>query len=189
MTGHGFSLHADVGASRRARELVRGWLAARQWPDADSDDLVMAVSEAVSNAAEHAYGPVHSATPADRLVSVVLVQRVEPDGSRRVEAVVADRGSSRPPSPDGRFRGRGTSPVPPRRARRRPPGGTRSRPRPGAPAGRPHEGKAYGAVLLLDVHSRRVVGWSIDSSQTAALATNALSMAIANCSPRPPGGT
>jgi transposase InsO family protein len=29
-------------------------------------------------------------------------------------------------------------------------------------------------AVVLDVHSRRVVGWSIDSSQTAALATNAL---------------
>jgi transposase InsO family protein len=48
------------------------------------------------------------------------------------------------------------------------------------------EGKIYCAVVL-DVHSRRVVGWSIDSSQTAALATNALSMAIGNRSPLPPG--
>ncbi|GAB2991714.1 hypothetical protein GCM10027184_52080 [Saccharothrix stipae] len=44
------------------------------------------------------------------------------------------------------------------------------------------EGKVYCAVVL-DVHSRRVVGWSIDSGQTAALATNALGMAISNRSP------
>ncbi|MFT7837081.1 IS3 family transposase [Saccharothrix sp. BKS2] len=43
-------------------------------------------------------------------------------------------------------------------------------------------GKVYCAVVL-DVHSLRVVGWSIDSSQTAALATNALGMAISNRSP------
>jgi putative transposase len=42
-------------------------------------------------------------------------------------------------------------------------------------------------AVLLDVHSRRVVGWSIDSSQTAALATNALGMAISNRSPLPSG--
>ncbi|WP_107116878.1 DDE-type integrase/transposase/recombinase [Streptomyces sp. NRRL F-5122] len=35
--------------------------------------------------------------------------------------------------------------------------------------------------------SRRVVGWSIDSSQTAALVTNALNMAISNR--RPAAGT
>ncbi|MEX5258328.1 IS3 family transposase [Kocuria arenosa] len=44
------------------------------------------------------------------------------------------------------------------------------------------EGKVYCAVVL-DVFSRRVVGWSIDSSPTAVLTTNALSMAIQNRSP------
>lgn len=48
------------------------------------------------------------------------------------------------------------------------------------------EGKIYCAVVF-DMHSRRVVAWSIDSSQTAALATNAISMAISNRSPLPPG--
>ena len=38
----------------------------------------------------------------------------------------------------------------------------------------PYEGKVYCAVVL-DTFSRRVVGWAIDSSQTAALVTNALS--------------
>jgi putative transposase len=39
------------------------------------------------------------------------------------------------------------------------------------------EGKVYCAVVL-DVFSRRVVGWSIDAAPTAALVTNALGMAI-----------
>jgi len=39
------------------------------------------------------------------------------------------------------------------------------------------EGKVYCAVVL-DVFSRKVVGWSIDAAPTAALVTNALSMAI-----------
>jgi putative transposase len=39
------------------------------------------------------------------------------------------------------------------------------------------EGKVYCAVVL-DAFSRRVVGWSIDTSPTAALVTNALGMAI-----------
>jgi transposase InsO family protein len=38
-------------------------------------------------------------------------------------------------------------------------------------------------AVVLDTFSRRVVGWSIDSSQTAALVTNALSMAITNRDP------
>jgi len=45
------------------------------------------------------------------------------------------------------------------------------------------EGKLYFCVVL-DAYSRRVVGWSIDSSQTAALVTNALGMAIENRSPQ-----
>jgi putative transposase len=44
------------------------------------------------------------------------------------------------------------------------------------------EGKVYCAVVL-DAFSRRVVGWSIDVSPTAALATNALGMAIASRRP------
>ena len=44
------------------------------------------------------------------------------------------------------------------------------------------EGKVYCAVVL-DTFSRRVVGWSIDSHQTASLVTSALSMAIDNRSP------
>lgn len=47
------------------------------------------------------------------------------------------------------------------------------------------EGKVYCAVVL-DVFSRRVVGWSIDASPTAAPVTNALGMAIDQ---RGPAGT
>lgn len=47
------------------------------------------------------------------------------------------------------------------------------------------EGKVYCAVVL-DVWSRRVVGWSIDSVATAGLVTNALGMAIEG---RRPDGT
>jgi putative transposase len=48
------------------------------------------------------------------------------------------------------------------------------------------EGKLYCAVVL-DACSRRVVGWSIDTTPTAALVTNALGMAIQ--SRRPAAGT
>jgi putative transposase len=50
---------------------------------------------------------------------------------------------------------------------------------------RTREGKLY-CCAVLDTYSRRVVGWSIDSAQTATLVTNALSMAIDN---RQPAGT
>jgi transposase InsO family protein len=45
------------------------------------------------------------------------------------------------------------------------------------------EGKVYCAVVL-DTFSRRVVGWSIDSTQTSTLVTNALAMAIGNRQPQ-----
>ena len=44
------------------------------------------------------------------------------------------------------------------------------------------EGKVYCAVVL-DVFSRRVVGWSIDQSATSGLVTSALAMAIRNRQP------
>jgi putative transposase len=46
------------------------------------------------------------------------------------------------------------------------------------------EGKVYCGVVL-DVCSRRVVGWSIDSHQATPLVTNALGRAITNRNPRP----
>lgn len=46
------------------------------------------------------------------------------------------------------------------------------------------EGKLYCCVVL-DVFSRRVVGWSIDASPTAGLVTNALGMAISSRDPDP----
>jgi putative transposase len=48
------------------------------------------------------------------------------------------------------------------------------------------EGKLYCAVVL-DSFSRRVVGWSIHATPTAALVTNTLGMAIQTRTP--PGGT
>src|SRR4029450_3831733 len=46
------------------------------------------------------------------------------------------------------------------------------------------EGKVYCCVVL-DVFSRRVVGWSIDTHQATPLVTNALGMAIHHRNPRP----
>jgi putative transposase len=46
------------------------------------------------------------------------------------------------------------------------------------------EGKVYCCVVL-DVFSRRVVGWAIDTHQATPLVTNALGMAISNRDPQP----
>jgi putative transposase len=44
------------------------------------------------------------------------------------------------------------------------------------------EGKVY-CCFVLDAHSRKVVGWSIDTHQASSLVTNALSMAVTNRTP------
>ena len=52
---------------------------------------------------------------------------------------------------------------------------------------RTREGKLYCCVVL-DTFSRRVVGWSTNSTQTSTLVTNALGMAISNRQPAPDSG-
>jgi putative transposase len=51
----------------------------------------------------------------------------------------------------------------------------------------PHPRRKVYCCVVLDAHSRRVVGWSIDTHQAASLVTNALQMAISNRTP--PTGT
>jgi anti-sigma regulatory factor (Ser/Thr protein kinase) len=51
---------ADPGQLRAIRTEVRGWLDALDLPDETVSDLVYAVSEAATNAAEHAYRPRRS---------------------------------------------------------------------------------------------------------------------------------
>jgi transposase InsO family protein len=51
---------------------------------------------------------------------------------------------------------------------------------------RSREGWVYCAAVL-DVHSRRIIGWSIDFKQDSTLVVNALDMAIRNRRPEPGG--
>lgn len=83
---------ADGAAPSAVRRLFRTWLGELSWPVEDADDLLLAVSEAVSNVAEHAYPP--------GLVGQVVVQAEcvpEANGSRQVVITVDDQGSWRPP--------------------------------------------------------------------------------------------
>jgi anti-sigma regulatory factor (Ser/Thr protein kinase) len=103
-------LELQMPADGRAPGLVRAelkrWLAARAWPDEDREDLEFAVSEAVSNAAEHAYRPNASTDEPEPVVAVVVTELINSDG-RRAKAVVDDVGIWRPPPPSQEFRGRG----------------------------------------------------------------------------------
>jgi anti-sigma regulatory factor (Ser/Thr protein kinase) len=79
-------------------------LAARAWPDDELDDVVLAVSEVVSNAVEHAYA--HAPSAEGPTVSVFAVER-RGEGGRRLELEVRDGGSWREPPASSGFRGRG----------------------------------------------------------------------------------
>lgn len=104
MTPLELQIPADGRAPGLVRAALRQWLAARAWPDEDREDVVYAVSEAVSNAAEHAYTPDGPAS--DRLVAVVVTETLD-QGGRRARAVVDDLGVWRSATPGRGYRGRG----------------------------------------------------------------------------------
>jgi anti-sigma regulatory factor (Ser/Thr protein kinase) len=85
-------LTADVLAPSTVRRLFREWLDELDWPREETDDLLIAVSEAVSNVTDHAYPP---GQPGDVVVEAECL-----DGNetvRRVAVTIADHGSWRPP--------------------------------------------------------------------------------------------
>ena len=67
MTALELQVQADARAPGRVRAELRRWLAEHEWPEEEGEDLVLAVSEAVSNSAEHAYSTERSAAGARRL--------------------------------------------------------------------------------------------------------------------------
>jgi anti-sigma regulatory factor (Ser/Thr protein kinase) len=77
------------------RRRLRAWLARRGFERADSDEILLAISEALNNSIEHAYG--------DTRGTVWL--RVDDDGET-LRATIRDRGSWRA-APSGGDRGRG----------------------------------------------------------------------------------
>jgi anti-sigma regulatory factor (Ser/Thr protein kinase) len=93
------TLRGELTAPSLARERLSHWLAAHRWPSGQHDDVVLAVSEAVSNSVEHGYGVddgvgLQSGGP----VEVHGIVVAEPDGRRHAVLTVADRGSWLPPS-------------------------------------------------------------------------------------------
>ena len=69
-----------------SNEAVRGWLVGLRWPAGECDALLLAVTEAIDNAFEHAYrGAIGEVTVEGR-------QELTRSGLRRVVLTVTDRG-------------------------------------------------------------------------------------------------
>lgn len=96
-------LPARLATPWLVRARLREWLDSLGWPTEQVDDIEYAVSEAVSNVAEHAYRPASDSDAYD------LSARLEelPDGSRRIAITVRDDGCWQPLDPDPGMRGRG----------------------------------------------------------------------------------
>ena len=95
-------LAADPVSPSLVRQRFRRWLGAMEWPERDGDDIVMAVSEAVCNAVEHAYPP-----DSDGEIRVAARKFDDAQGGRRIVVAVEDDGRWRPFPPATRHRGHG----------------------------------------------------------------------------------
>lgn len=102
-------LSAEWVAPSLARDRLTRWLSEHRWPSEHLDDVVFAVSEAVSNSVEHGYGIEARSTARPDLASIEIDAEVvaAPDGGRQIVLAVRDHGIWRPPVPGPSDRGRG----------------------------------------------------------------------------------
>lgn len=97
-----------------ARDLVRRWLLAHRWSPVNIDDLVLAISELVTNSIEHGYGIVAGKRDscAVHQSAVRLDGRVVTDeDGRRTEFTISDHGHWTPPPRVKGSRGHGLTIV------------------------------------------------------------------------------
>ncbi len=93
---------ADPGAASTVRHLLRTWFVERQWPEDETDDIVLAASEAIANVSDHAYR--QQAAPGDAHIHAWTVTDAT---GRRVAVSITDHGRWRPAPADPGYRGRG----------------------------------------------------------------------------------
>jgi len=86
-----FTLTAELASASVARDRVSRWLRGAGWPPEPLEEVVYAVSEAVSNAIEHAYPP-----DSDGIVEVTGWMAILATGQRRAVVRVRDHGRWRP---------------------------------------------------------------------------------------------
>jgi anti-sigma regulatory factor (Ser/Thr protein kinase) len=102
-------LAADWISPSVARGRLQDWLEAHRWPEDEVHDLVLAVSEAVSNSIEHGYGvPAEPALlPHPGQVGVTASVKQSAVGARHIELTIRDAGTWREPGPGPVPRGYG----------------------------------------------------------------------------------
>jgi serine/threonine-protein kinase RsbW len=100
-------LGASWVAPSIARERVEAWLRTHQWPPAQVEELVLAISEAVSNSVEHGYRVPFDAVEHAGSVEVRGQLVSGADGYRQVEFRIRDRGRWREPDRGVSSRGHG----------------------------------------------------------------------------------
>lgn len=95
-----FVLTADWVAPSLSRKKIRQWLSAHDWSPAHMDDMVLCISEAVSNSVEHGYGVAVDEASLDHagVIEVHGTIEEEPGGYRRVVFRVVDRGHWQEPA-------------------------------------------------------------------------------------------
>ncbi len=93
---------ADPSAASTVRHVLRTWLVARQWSEDETDDIVLAVSEAIANVSDHAYR--QHAAPGNTHIYAWMLTDVP---GRRVAVSITDHGRWRPAPADPGYRGRG----------------------------------------------------------------------------------
>ncbi|HEY2207511.1 MAG TPA: ATP-binding protein [Pseudonocardia sp.] len=95
-------LRAEVRAPSLIRRRLRSWLTWQEWPTEEIEDLLLAVSEAVSNSVEHAYPPDEPGS-----VRVRAELQAEQQDRHRMVIVITDEGVWHDPSPEPVNRRRG----------------------------------------------------------------------------------
>jgi anti-sigma regulatory factor (Ser/Thr protein kinase) len=106
------NLRPDWVAPSIVRDRLVTWLRSNRWPPAHRDDLVLAVSEAVTNSVEHGYALSPNAVNPDAVnldgtIEVAARIVTASDGARSAEFIIRDRGGWRPSSTGVSSRGHG----------------------------------------------------------------------------------
>lgn len=101
-------LGADWAAASIARERVQHWLQRHRWSPAQVEELVLAVSEAVSNSVEHGYDVPHDTVDHPGVIELDAEVTASVDGLRQARFTVRDHGRWREPdSSEATMRGHG----------------------------------------------------------------------------------